>query len=153
MARTGFLGTYTGYFDGMNRDSVALQEWPISSLTTVHDSLEQTFDATTEIDITTINFDPETDPLKAHNRIRRQYGLTFQRGFKNVKVVWTGGWATVPSIVEDVCIELAGMKYETRQTLTVGSSTQPDGSRSFVRRAELSDDMLQRLEPFIYGPL
>jgi hypothetical protein len=141
--RVGFQNTYTEFKDGRHSDRIHVVERPIVSVTSLHDSLEQTWDATTEIAAADFLID------KVAGRIAKKYGVPFFDGFQNVRAVYVGGWATVPGDVEQACIDLASMKWEARQTLTVSSRTIGDGTVVSQREPHLTEAMKDLLAPYV----
>jgi hypothetical protein len=145
--RTGFQGTYTEYKDG-DTDVFQPDEWPLVSITSVHDSPEGIYNSTTQIAAAEL-----LTQLNGPNRIRpfikRLYGIRYRCGLRSVKLVYVGGWATVPLDVEEVCIELAAMKHEARTALTKGSVTMGDGTTVTIREPHLTKAHKERLGPYV----
>lgn len=50
-------------------------------------------------------------------------GYCFSRGFQNVAVTYTAGFATIPLDIEQACIDLVGLKYKERNHIGQTSKT------------------------------
>lgn len=139
--RVGIMSTYTERYDGKGSPWLWVKEWPITSITSIHESIDQTFDATTLI--------PSTDYIFDLNlpRIRHKWRGWFT-WFQSIQVIYVGGWVTVPLDVEQVCIELAAMKFQARGALVLASTALGDGSVSIMREPMLTRQMKARLEPY-----
>lgn len=141
--RTVFQDSYVALRDGSNlRSGLQLAEWPVASITTLHESLIQTWDSTTLIPATDYLFDP-TD-----GRLRRTYGQRFLDGFQNVRCEYVGGEATTPEDIEQACILRVGVLFESRQHLTVQSVNLGDGSRTTRRGFGFTDEIRFLLERY-----
>lgn len=140
LQRVGFQGTYTEYFDGAGSPQIRPIERPIVSVTSLHESLDQVWDSTTEIAAADYTVD-----LKAA-RVEKRAGVPFYGGFQGIRLVYVGGWATVPADVEQACIELVLMKFEAKQNLITSSTSLGDGSQSFLREPRLTDAMYHDIQ-------
>lgn len=93
----------TEYHDGEGRAELALGEWPVASVTSVHDSLERTFGAADELEEDE-DFMVQSSDYGASIRLLalRETGsaltggarAVFQDGVQNVRVVYVPGYAT-----------------------------------------------------------
>lgn len=50
-------------------------------------------------------------------------GTKFTKGFQNVTVALTYGYAVIPNDIKQVCIELVGYKYKERERIGIASKT------------------------------
>jgi len=111
----------TEYYDGNFTDTIFLREFPIVSVTSVHDDTARVFGADTLIaaaDYVIVN-----DP----GYIRYLYGLRFAKGAQNVKVIYKGGYSTIPKDLEMASIYAAAFWFEERKNIARGSVNIRDG--------------------------
>lgn len=50
-------------------------------------------------------------------------GYKFTKGFQNVKIGMTYGFATIPTDLKQVCVELVGSKFKEKERIGVSSKT------------------------------
>lgn len=137
MNRAVFRATYTAMRDGYGARSQVLIERPIVSVTSLHESISQTWDASTLIDPTTYAVELETGIVT-----RRWQDFVF--GPQSVRGVYVGGHLTVPGDVEQVCIELVARAWERRKSTAVSSISLADGSKTNFEGV-WSEDISNRL--------
>lgn len=123
-------------------DFVLAIERPIVSVTTLHDSVDGTFNASTLVAASDYSID------KKAGIVRLRWGRNFCSGHQNVQLVYVGGYAAVPPAVEQVCIELVCMQIEARNYLTTSSVTHGDGSRTVVKGPWLTPEHKRILQPY-----
>lgn len=135
-------GTLTEYHDGLGRSYVMLNEYPILTLTTVHDDPDRAFGSSALI--ATADLIQEEDL----GIIRRKFGVPFQNYRKNVQIVYTAGYAAVPGGIEQVVIEVISAKYKKLPRIGVQSRSLKDGSRSYFSSREFSTEQQGLLSPY-----
>lgn len=96
--------TYTEYHDGDGTDTLLLKQYPINSITSVHDDVDRDYDTDTLIDSDDYVYDSETGILTLD-------GFGFSIGRQNVKVVYNAGYTTIPTDLEQACINKVVIKY------------------------------------------
>lgn len=94
----------TEYLDGTGISRLVLARRPVTALTGVYEDSDRDFGDDTEIDPDDLELYPETG-LVAWT------GGVFPRGTRNLKVEYTGGYATVPDDVAVACVKLAAAWY------------------------------------------
>lgn len=131
----------TEYHDGPGDDRIRLRDWPVISVASVHESADQVWDSTTLI--------PSTDYLldARLGRIIRKSGVIFARHPLSVRVIYTGGYATVPADIEMACLELCVAKWRRRSNEGVQSKNLPDGSIVMFSASDISADLRRLLAP------
>jgi hypothetical protein len=116
-SRSFISGTYTEVRDGNGRDSIALFNGPVSSVTSV------------TVDNQTIPASPGW-PQPGYSVDETCVWLRnycFRRGRGNVTIVYTAGYASIPGDLAQACIELVVFKYKLRDktgTVTEGMAQQ-----------------------------
>lgn len=97
-------GTYTENYDGRGGNAITLAQYPITALTSVSiDGVAQTILASTETTKTGVRY---VDRQLVIN------GDVFPRGRGNIAVVYTAGYSSAPSDIEQACIELVSLRYK-----------------------------------------
>lgn len=100
--------TYTEQYDGDETDRLITLQWPIISVTSVHDDQDRAFGAATLI--ATADY-----VLYKDRGIIRLDGLVFSSGIQNIKVVYTAGYATVPADLAQALIELIADRFRQKE--------------------------------------
>ncbi len=83
---------HTEYHDGWGSTQIVLDHHPIASVSALYDDLNRDFDSETLIESDDYAFYPEEGILELLQGI-------FQTGVRNIKAVYTAGYATVPTDV------------------------------------------------------
>ena len=100
---------YTEYHDGTSNKSICLKQYPVNSITSLHDDLNREYGADYLIASTDYVIDEDAGILTLD-------GYRFGVGLKNIKVVYNAGYETIPANLEQACIELVSMKFNTKET-------------------------------------
>lgn len=129
--REGVAASYTERKDGTGSPFLAVREWPITAVTSIHESLDQVFDSTTLV--AAADYVADLTLPRIRNKWRGWFEWT-----QSIRVIYVGGWVTIPTDVEQACIELAAMKFEARNSLIVGSTQFGDGSKTIQREPSLT---------------
>lgn len=132
MRRTVASGTVTEYFDvKFPRTSVQLKAYPITSITTVHNSYDRTYDSTTLVDSDDYVVDPNTGILS--------FDYSLSTGVRALKVVYVGGMASTvdafvsayPDIARAVEAQVVHEFRRRKDSLDGGASSLGLGQASF----------------------
>ena len=102
-------------YDGFWERSLILDHFPIIAL----DSVTITDCAGTEIDIDGAQFDIKNDIGEIRFKPAAQLTGTyahFPRGYQNITVTYTSGFASVPSDVQEGCVQMAMFLHSSNQT-------------------------------------
>ena len=94
----------TEYLDGPGTSRLVLARRPVTALTGVYEDSGRTFGEDAAIDPDDLALYPETGVVE-------RVGAVFPRGTRNIKVAYTGGYATVPDDVALACVKLAAAWY------------------------------------------
>jgi hypothetical protein len=115
----------TDYYNGGGINTIMLNNYPCTTLTSVYDDLARAYGADTLVDAASLVVMP-TDLLYM---IVYDNG-TFMSGMKNVKITYTAGYTTVPYDLEQACLGIVGVYFHhtDEKMLTVQSRSLGDGS-------------------------
>ena len=100
---------YTEYYNGVGNRSICLKQYPVNSVASLHDDLDREYGTDHLIATTDYVIDEDAGILTLD-------GYRFGAGLKNIKVVYNAGYATIPANLEQACIELVSMKYNTKES-------------------------------------
>lgn len=97
--------TYTDYFNGdHDLKQLCLQEFPVSSITTVHDDTDRDYDAGSLISSEDYVVEADTGILR--------FDTLLTRGQQNIKVVYVAGYDPVPDDLKLACTYLVAAEYK-----------------------------------------
>lgn len=133
--------TLTEYHDGTGDDRIRLRDWPVGTVTSVHESMDQAWDASTLVAASDYIVDARL------GRIIRKAGVVFQRYPQSVRVIYQAGYATIPSDIEMACLELCVSKWRRRSNEGVQSKNLPDGSIVLFSASDINADLRRLLAP------
>lgn len=102
--RTFGDATYTEYHDGDGTDTVMLKQYPVNSITSIHDDTDRDYDSDTLIDSDDYVYDSDSGIVQLD-------GFSFVPGRQNVKVVYNAGYTTIPTDLEQACIMRVAIRY------------------------------------------
>jgi len=74
-------------------------------------------------------------------------GYRFHRGFRNVTIRYTAGYATVPADIAQACIELTALRYRERDRIGQISKSVQGEVVSFIQK-DLPDQVRAMLNPY-----
>lgn len=105
---------YTEYHSTKSgQDVLMLEQYPVNSITSIHDDPDRNYGSGSLIDTTYYVFEAEPG-------IVRLDGVTFYAGFQNVKVIYNAGYATIPADLEQATIELVAQKFNSYDKIRQG---------------------------------
>ena len=112
--------TYTEYYDGQsNQRRLCLRNYPIISVTSIHDDPNRDYDSGTLIDADDYTFETGADS----NGIVSLHGTSLGRGIRNVKAVYRAGYASIPTPLTQAANMIVASVYNRRKALgTSGGS-------------------------------
>lgn len=139
--------TYTSRYDGNDRQYLELGQWPVRSVTSVHQSVSWVFDSTTLIDPAQYTFDEQFLDLK----------IKLTLGSKNVQVVYSAGYTDPndltqtypmhPSLTQAALI-LTEWLYNQRTDRRIGVSSKSKSNESVNFIDGMPEVVTKILEPF-----
>jgi len=105
--RTFEDAAYTEYHNGNWNKTLNLKQYPVNSITSIHDDVGLEYGSDTLID----SDDYATDMAAG---IVELLSSVFAKGVKNIKVVYNAGYTTIPSGLEYWAVKLVAKAYSTR---------------------------------------
>lgn len=142
----GFIGhsihqaTYTEYYDGDATNELLLNNYPVVSITSIHDDLDRAFGSDKLIAATDYVFDSNENENVGFVRLFKTQSV-FQTGVQNVKVVYVAGYTTAPEDAQLACAMLvawllnrAGTEGQTAASLGGKSETYESDIPLYIRR-------------------
>ena len=131
--------TLTETYDALGSPVLLLRDFPVVSVTSVHESIDQVFDATTLV--------PAADYYVnlRKGRITRTSGAPWLSYPDAVQVVYSAGYATIPTDIEMVALELCAAKWRRRRNEGLSGKTLSDGSVMFFTPADMTADLERSL--------
>lgn len=134
--------TYTEFYDGRGSPQIMVREWPIVTVTSLHESIEQTWDASTLIAAGDYLIDLRL------GRVRLKAGIFFP-SFQGVRLIYDGGYATVPHSIEHATIEAVARIYRRRLNPDVVSWSLKDGAIARRVVGDLFKELRGDLSPWL----
>jgi len=124
--------SYTEYYDGPDEYKLVLRKYPVVSVTTVHVDIERDFGSDTLVDSGNYFVDTNVDTSVGTIEFFDADGsgpVWFEPGIRNVKVVYTAGFATIPNdLVHAGCMHVAWLfkrsDTEAMKNASLGGKTE-----------------------------
>ena len=113
--------SYQEIRDGNGRDTMSLRHRPVSAVAALYESLDQTWDSTTQIAAADFLIDGRL------GRIHLKGGR-FDLAFQNVRADYTAGFATIPLKYEHAANVIVSMEFNRRRNADMASWSLKDGS-------------------------
>ena len=115
----------TEYYSGDGSNTLLTDQYPITALTNVYDDLDRVYGSDTEIDSDDLAIMPQGLAYKIIYD-----GGTFTSGVRNIKIVYTAGYTTIPYDLQQACLEIIAyfFKNSDENRFGVTSRTVGDGS-------------------------
>lgn len=132
----------TEYHNGDGRTAYFhTDEFPVTAVTSVHDDTDypHTYAAGYLVDADDYEW-------YEHGLVELVTG-TFNKGLKNIKIIYTAGYATIPKDLERLATEWTVLAFKGKDKLGVNSQSAMDGSQTFFDRF-LTPDLLAILHSY-----
>jgi hypothetical protein len=100
-------GTYTEYQDGCELPDIYVNEWPITTVTSIYDDPLRVFDSVTLLDSTTYTFYSNEGRISLLSD-----SYVFSVGKMNIKIDYRAGYTTIPADLQLIASEVVGKKYK-----------------------------------------
>ncbi len=139
--RTWEQTTFTEYYSSEESDTVFLKNYPVSSITTIHDDPDWVYGSDTLVSSDDYTYD-EKDGIVYYNG-------DFFTGRNNIKVVYVAGYLTTPGWLEQILIRQVAHWYTqgTKQKWDKSSnSMQEGGTTSYT---QLKNNMLPDFDSLV----
>jgi len=122
--------TYTEYYSGQGNQELFLDQRPIQTITSIKQDSEWTFGA--DSTFAAGNYAILDDRVVMKDNY-------FREGIRNIKIVYTAGYDTIPGDLKQACIEEVVRKFKKRENVDVLSRTSIDGGITKVADGLLAD--------------
>lgn len=156
----------TEYYDGTASESFTVREWPITSIT----SIAYVGDDGTESTVTSSAYRADTVGGNvymlgaARGRFYGGYPASAQPGFgvqprwepgfQNIKIVYTGGYSTIPKDLEYAVYRLMDVAFASRGSPgNISSESLGAYSRTMADASATDSTFMRLMAPFITGSL
>jgi uncharacterized phiE125 gp8 family phage protein len=135
LSRSILTASYTEYRDGPGGNTLSTLNYPITAVSSV-----EVNGVAIALASGTVNYGYQFNDRQIVLR-----GYKFTRGFRNVKVSYTAGYADVPVDIEQACLELVAYKYRSRDWVGQASKIVGAETVSFITK-EIPDNALGTLK-------
>lgn len=132
--------SYTEYYNGNNNQRLCLRQYPVNSITSIHDDTDREFAAVDLIATTDYTFDTNSGIVYFD-------GVTLTKGLRNIKVVYNAGYSTIPEDLVLACYKLIGGAFNKRKS--DGQASDALGNVSFSYETIFSPEVEMLLRPFV----
>jgi hypothetical protein len=140
--------TFTEYWNGDGTDLLFVKNYPIISITSIHDDTgDHTYGASTLID-------PTTYAIINDNHVQ-MYASLFNKGVNNIKIVYVAGYSDetvgthvpIPKELRQACIAQVGWMFKQGEGFQYGVNTKTldDGSIGFIETSALLPSVRETL--------
>lgn len=129
--------SYTDRADGTGGTTYSFQNYPVTAVTSL------------TIDGQTIPPAPNSASVGYvfNDHLLMLRGYAFSRGFSNVVVTYTAGYASTPADVDQACVELVGLKYRERDRIGQVSKSLAGEVVAFSQK-DMSDNVKTALKQY-----
>jgi len=114
--------TYTEYIDGNGSQYLFVKNYPLNSITGIWDDVDWAWATDTEVD---------SDDYRIVEGRYIAHKTYWYKGVQNIKITYSGGYATIPVDLTQVCNEEVYRRYKRRREIEVQIKTLEDGSLHF----------------------
>lgn len=135
--RSFHSATFTEYYNGDGGNRLLLNNYPISSITSLYDDTDRNYGSDTLID----SGDYISDD--AAGMVILDGGL-FAEGLKNIKITYVAGYSTIPSDLERACIDYVIADYLE----AVGAVNVIEGQDFIYKPAKLREQANRVIERY-----
>jgi len=135
---------YNEYQDGRSNDRILLSQWPVEFPSEVWvDSSGLFTDVSNQLD--SADYVLEGDPAIG---IVLLGGRLFSKGIKNIKIVYNGGYVTVPYNIAESCIMTVEYMYDMRSDRRIGVTSKSKNSENVTYIQDLPEFVINTLLPY-----
>lgn len=115
--------TYTEYYDGNGHSNLYLDQYPVTSITSINDDTSWLWTSSTLI--------PSASYRIQDKRMVVYNGNFSNPGIQSVKVVYVAGYTDIPEDLRQSCVEESARKFKHRTDFDETAKTMGDGSATF----------------------
>ena len=133
----------TEYYSGDGSNAILPRQYPINSITSLHDDIDRVYGSDTELYA-------DGDIIIENDNTRiRYYGGSFAHGMNNIKLIYNAGYSTIPAVLQLACLEIVRFFYQDSEEKRAGITTRSmaDGSLG-IMESRIPKDTLLKLEPY-----
>lgn len=132
---------YTEYFDGRRMNFIMPRQSPVTAITSLKISNARSWsDPNALIDPTQYEISDDGATIV--------YNAFFPNGFKNIQLVSTCGFVTIPYDVEQACLQILEWWYRHNERQDIGRTSSNKGDESVGVLAEVPKHIFQLLQPY-----
>lgn len=135
------LQTITEYQDGRANSKLVLREWPAQKPSVVNVDSNWVYDSINNL--ATTDYDVELNQF-----LVRKSGY-FQKGVRNIKIVYQAGYTDVPSDLEEACLMMIQWLDSMRTDRRVGTKSKSKNGENISFTDDIPPMILNFLEPYI----
>lgn len=136
--------SWTEYQDGRANDRILLKHWPCSKPSEVWDDPSGLFTDSSN-QLASDEFELEGDPAIGIVLLGSRY---FNKGTRNIKIVYDAGYATVPYDIEEACLFTVEYLYDMRSDRRIGVSTKGKNGETTTFLTNLPEFVIDMLLPY-----
>ena len=121
--------TYTEYYDGDGSDKLIVKNYPIISVTSLHDDTNRLFQSYSEIDVSA---NVLLESGAGIVRLWNEYSA-FSKGKANIKIVYVAGYTTIPYSLQHAALLIVMYTYKRQyQDQRIGLQSETIGDRNMT---------------------
>jgi hypothetical protein len=140
----GITRIYDGTHDTDGFGVLYLKDRPVRAIVTVHESIDQVFDASTLVPATDLVLDGET------GRLIRKYGVPWFRAMQSIQVVFDAGFVAIPADLAEVAIRAVSARWLRRREEGISQRSMGDESHSNWTESEMRDADLEIVDAYTH---
>lgn len=125
---------YTEYIDGQSDKYIFPKNTPINSVTSIHDDTDWVWGANELLDASDYRIVDE-------KYVVYNSGV-FSLGEQNIRIIYNGGFTTIPLDLKQACIEEVMTRYKHRKDMDVIQKSQEDGNVTYNQAAFLPSTLV-----------
>jgi len=117
--------SFIEYHHGTGQNVILCRQWPVTAVSEVKfDSTGSFSDPSTIVDTSRYTVGDDQTAIVMIN------GYIVPKGYQNIKLTYTAGYATIPSDLEMACLWLVRYYFSMRQNQMIGKTTSSKGDES-----------------------
>jgi len=133
--------TYTERQDGRNSGRLLTRQWPITAITSIHIDAEGLFASDTLVDAADYTIEDDETMVEIINRL-------FPFGRRNIKIVYTAGFATIPSDLAYACDMYCEWLERFNSRQDIGRTNKSKGDESVAMSQRVPPVIQQMIMPY-----
>ena len=114
----------TEYQHGRATNTLLLKQYPVTGITGLYSDQSGKFSGSQE------TIDPESYVIGDDGNSLIYINNAFQRGYNNLKIVYTAGFAAIPSDLQNAALWLVSFYYRMQDTGDIGRTSKGKGDES-----------------------